>query len=123
MESGNDANRKFQKELNAGTIALVLLGILDQATEPLYGYQIAKLLEADVATDAAVVKQGSIYPVLRSLERFALLKSYVEPSTSGPPRRYYRITEAGRSRLREWVGIWQQNKEFVESVLGGNHHV
>lgn len=123
MEAGNDANRKFQKELNAGTIALVLLGILDQATEPLYGYQIAKLLEADVATDAAVVKQGSIYPVLRSLERFALLESYVEPSTSGPPRRYYRITEAGRARLREWVGIWQQNKEFVESVLGGNHHV
>lgn len=123
MDAGQDANRKFQKELNAGTIALVLLGILDQATELLYGYQIAKQLEADSSAEGAVVKQGSIYPVLRSLERYALLESHVEPSSSGPPRRYYRITEAGRRRLREWVDIWQQNKEFVESVLGGDHHV
>lgn len=123
MDAGQDANRKFQKELNAGTIALVLLGILDQATEPLYGYQIAKQLEADPSAEGAVVKQGSIYPVLRSLERYALLESYVEPSSSGPPRRYYRITPVGRGRLREWVDIWQQNREFVESVLGGDHHV
>jgi len=123
VDAKKSANRKFQKELNSGTIALVLLGILEQAKEPLYGYQIAKHLEADPSGEVAVVKQGSIYPVLRSLERYALVESYVEPSSSGPPRRYYRITEAGRQRLEEWVSIWQQNKEFVESVLGGDHHV
>ena len=38
--------RKFQKELSAGTVSLVLLALLDRTTEPLYGYQIAKELEA-----------------------------------------------------------------------------
>ena len=37
--------KKFQKELAAGTVSLVLLTVLSRATQPLYGYQIAKLLE------------------------------------------------------------------------------
>jgi PadR family transcriptional regulator PadR len=37
--------RKFQKELSAGTVSLVLLAVLAAASEPMYGYQIAKRLE------------------------------------------------------------------------------
>ncbi|MFA9454066.1 MAG: PadR family transcriptional regulator, partial [Candidatus Aminicenantaceae bacterium] len=37
-----DANKKFQKELNSGTAALVLLSLMDRSAEPMYGYQIAK---------------------------------------------------------------------------------
>lgn len=58
--------RKFQKELNAGIVALVLLATLDEAREPQYGYQIAKQLERD-NEENAVMKQGTLYPVLRSL--------------------------------------------------------
>lgn len=118
MDEQDDANRKFQKELNAGAVALVLLSVLDQAQEPLYGYQIAKLLEKH-GEKVSLVKQGSLYPVLRSLEKGGLLKSRVEPSVSGPPRRYYRITKTGREILAQWVGIWQQNTSFVEAVLEG----
>src|SRR5689334_13300363 len=56
--------RKFQKELNAGIVSLVLLSILAGAKEPLYGYQIAKQLERDGA-GTAIMKQGTLYPVLR----------------------------------------------------------
>lgn len=116
------ANKKFQKELNAGTVALVLLGVLGRATEALYGYQIAKRIESGTE-DLAMMKQGSLYPVLRSLERSGLLESRVEPSLSGPPRRYYRITEAGRETLKHWTTIWHQNKSFVDAVLEGDYHV
>ncbi|HET7922592.1 MAG TPA: PadR family transcriptional regulator, partial [Gammaproteobacteria bacterium] len=68
--------RKFQKELNAGIVALVLLATLDQAREPLYGYQIAKQLEHGEA-DASIMKQGTLYPVLRSLSASGLLDSRV----------------------------------------------
>ena len=112
-------DRKFQKELNSGTAALVLLAILDRAEEPMYGYQIAKHL--DTGSEDVPVKQGALYPVLRSLEAGGLLASEVEPSISGPPRRYYRITETGRETLRQWVEIWNRTKTFVESALKGNH--
>ena len=50
--------RKFQKELNAGLVALVLLAILDAAEEDLYGYQIAKRLERE-GGPVSLVKQGA----------------------------------------------------------------
>jgi len=59
-------DKKFQKELNSGTAALVLLAVLDRADEPMYGYQIAKHL--DTGSEEVPVKQGALYPVLRSLE-------------------------------------------------------
>jgi PadR family transcriptional regulator PadR len=112
-------DKKFQKELNSGTAALVLLAVLDRAEEPMYGYQIAKHL--DTGSEDVPVKQGALYPVLRSLEAGGLLASEVEPSISGPPRRYYRITDTGRETLRQWVEIWNRTKTFVESALKGNH--
>ena len=114
-------NKKFKKELNSGTVALVLLSVLDRAAEPMYGYQIAKLIGAGRA-DAPMVKQGALYPVLRSLEKSALLESRVEPSVSGPPRRYYGITESGRQTLRRWTEIWDQTKTFVDNTLEGAYH-
>jgi PadR family transcriptional regulator PadR len=43
----------------------------------------------------------------------------VEPSVSGPPRRYYKITKDGRSTLDEWLDIWKQTKKFVDAILKG----
>jgi PadR family transcriptional regulator PadR len=110
--------KKFQKEMNAGTSSLVLLSVMGQAQEPMYGYQVAKLLE-DHSQDTPPMKQGALYPVLRSLEGNGLLESNVEPSVSGPPRRYYHITEAGRQTLQIWEQLWGQTKTFVDNILKG----
>ncbi len=110
--------KKFQKELNSGTSALVLLSVLSRSKEALYGYQIAKMLE-ESSPEFPMMKQGTLYPVLRSLEENGLLQSTVEPSVSGPPRRYYLITSDGRSALEEWLGIWKQTKKFVDTILKG----
>jgi PadR family transcriptional regulator PadR len=111
--------KKFQKELNAGTASLVLLSVLSQSQEPMYGYQIAKLLDG-YRQEAIAMKQGALYPVLRSLEKNSLLSSKVEPSISGPPRRYYTITDQGRENLTHWVEIWSQMKNFVDTILDDN---
>lgn len=111
-------NKKFQKELLAGISSLVLLSTMALSEEPMYGYQITKLLEAS-SQDMPIIKQGALYPVLRSLEKSGLLSSLVEPSISGPPRRYYTITESGRQTLEEWKSIWQQLKLFADSILEG----
>jgi PadR family transcriptional regulator, regulatory protein PadR len=110
--------KKFQKELNGGTASLLLLGVMDKAKSPMYGYQIAKLIESRTK-DVDIMKQGALYPVLRSLESAGLLESEVEPSVTGPPRRYYRITESGRQALVKWAEMWAQTRELVEAVLKG----
>jgi len=110
--------RKFQKELSSGTVSLALMAVLAAADEPMYGYQIAKQLER---TGEGVLsgKQSALYPVLRNLGGAGLLDSHVEPSVSGPPRRYYRITETGREVLREWAAAWRATRDSVDSVLQG----
>ena len=112
------ATKKFQKEMSAGTASLVLLSVLGRHSEPMYGYQIAKFIE-EANPDLAIMKQGSLYPVLRSLEENGLLASTVEPSVSGPPRRYYAITAEGRAALKDWTAIWKQVKQFVDANLKG----
>lgn len=119
MDTTEDAIlRKFQKELNAGTVSLVLLAILDRSTEPLYGYQIAKSLEGGWQ-EGGSVKQGTLYPVLRSMEEQGLLGSRVEPSVSGPPRKYYTITDRGRAVLADWKAAWARTRVFVDATLEG----
>lgn len=118
VDETESADRKFQKELVSGVAALVLLTILDKATEPMYGYQIAKVLDGQ-ADDTTVLKQGALYPVLRSLESSGLLESRVEPSVSGPPRRYYQITDLGHTTLTRWQTMWNQMRDFVDTVTKG----
>ena len=110
---------KFQRELNAGLVGLVLLAVLEQAEEDLYGYQIAKRLQ-DLANGCPPVKQGALYPVLRQLSANGLLASRIVPSYAGPPRRYYRITPAGRGTLAEWRDIWRNTRDFVDGFTEAN---
>lgn len=110
--------RKFQKELNSGTASLVVLGLMDRLAEPLYGYQIAKLLET-LADGRLPMKQGALYPVLRSMEANGLLESEVVPAGSAPPRRYYTVTAAGRHMLERWITIWGTTHAFIDRALTG----
>ena len=111
--------RKFQKELSAGTVSLALLAVMAAAAEPMYGYQIAKRLE-HVGEGVLAGKQSALYPVLRNLGAAGLLDSFVEPSTAGPPRRYYRITASGREVLQAWTAAWRATRDSVDTVLEGS---
>ena len=114
MEDSGD--KKFQKDLNGGLVGLVLLAVLNQSAEDLYGYEIAKRL-ASANEGVSIFKEGTIYPVLRALSAANLLTSRIVPSYSGPPRRYYRITEPGRAVLAEWTSIWQGTRTFVDKFI------
>ena len=105
--------RKFQKDLNSGLVGLVLLSVLDRSGEDLYRYEIAKRLQR-ANEGQPIFKEGTLYPVLRALAAQQLLTSRIVPSYSGPPRRYYRITDQGRAVLVQWRGIWRDTRDFVD---------
>jgi PadR family transcriptional regulator, regulatory protein PadR len=111
--------KKFQKELNVGLVGLVLLAVLDRSSQELYGYEIAKRLHV-ANSGEALFKEGTVYPVLRALSAGGFLTSRVEPSSAGPPRRYYGITPEGRALLAQWSGIWSHTRDFVDRVLQGD---
>jgi PadR family transcriptional regulator, regulatory protein PadR len=118
MDDSNE--RKFQKELNGGLVGLVLLSVLAKSDADLYGYEIAKGL-AQANDGTSIFKEGTIYPVLRAMSAGNLLTSRIVPSYSGPPRRYYRITEQGRAVLAEWTAIWRGTRDFVDHFIATGH--
>ena len=61
--------------------------------------------------------QGALYPALRSLEKGGLLASEVEPSVSGPPRRYYRITAPGERTLKTMLQHWTTLGQSVQKLV------
>ncbi len=107
--------KKFQKELNSGTVALMLLSVISRAKQPLYGYEIAKQLQ-----DKNTGKQGAIYPVLRNLHSKGLLECEVKLSETGPPRKYFSISPLGQKVLEQWLLTWQLTQTQVNKILGRN---
>ena len=117
MTSADTHLKKFRKELHSGIAAMVLLALLERTGGEMYGYQIAKEIGAKAGGES-FLKQGAIYPVLRSLHASGLLSSRVEVSISGPPRRYYAISPMGREALETWRGVWADLRGFVDSLVG-----
>ncbi|MEO6690838.1 MAG: PadR family transcriptional regulator, partial [Saprospiraceae bacterium] len=60
-----------------------------------------------------IVVEGTLYPLLSRLKNSELLEYYWQESNSGPPRKYYKITEKGKTCLNELRGEWMS---FVTNV-------
>ena len=78
-----------------------------------YASDIIKLLhEADL-----VVVEGTVYPLLSRLKNDGMLAYRWEESTSGPPRKYFRITPAGQDLLSDVLQNWQSLSQSVEQII------
>ena len=97
-----------------GVLDMCLLAVI--AEEPSYGYEMARKLSK---RGLELISDGTIYPALSRLQRGALIESYLEPSSEGPARKYYRITAGGVTRLSEWTEEWRSMSRSVEAVLDG----
>lgn len=102
-------------QLLKGVLDMCLLALI--AEEPSYGYEMVDKLET---RGLELVSEGSIYPTLSRLQKAGLIDGYfVETDGSGPPRKYYRIEDAGLRRLEEWRETWDRLTTGVREVLNG----
>ncbi|MGE0567496.1 MAG: PadR family transcriptional regulator [Bacteroidia bacterium] len=101
----NSENAKAQ--MRKGVLELCILSILS-AGDAYPTEIIEKLKETKL-----VVVEGTLYPLLTRLKNTGLLAYRWEESTSGPPRKYYKLTEIGQQYLKELQVSWD---ELVESV-------
>ena len=104
----NIENTKAQ--MRKGVLEYCILSIL--RTEDKYASEILGALK-----DAKMlVVEGTIYPLLTRLKNAGLLNYRWEESTSGPPRKYYALTETGQLFLKELNGTWDELRNAVNLV-------
>ena len=102
-----------QTQLLRGVLDLCLLAVMQDG--PAYGYEMTKRLRA---RGLSIVGEGSIYPLLGRLERDGLVETYRAASDDGgPPRKYYRPSELGRSALAAGIAEWRAARDAFDAVL------
>lgn len=99
-------------QLKKGVIELLVLSLLTQ--EDKYGYEIV-----DAVSHYVELSEGSIYPLLKRLQKDHLVDAYWKESTSGPPRKYYKITDSGKITYLEMLVEWNDFSEAVNNLLKG----
>ncbi|MCP2338530.1 PadR family transcriptional regulator [Actinomadura rupiterrae] len=81
-----------------------------------YGYELAKALDQ---AGLGQIKGGTLYPVLNRLEAAGLVQAEFRAAERGPGRRYYRLTDAGRTALDEQGASWLEFHAAVRGLLTG----
>lgn len=99
-------NVQFKK----GVLNLCVLVLLDKQDR--YGYELVQKI-----SDQISISEGSVYPLLRRLTKEGYFTTYLQESTEGPPRKYYKLTDAGREYLYEQLEEWKNFTEGVNTLI------
>ena len=98
-------------QLKKGVLGLCVLALL--ARDDSYAYEIASRL-----SDAIGMGEGTIYPLMRRMQSDGLVETYLVESPSGPPRKYYKLTETGKASFVAQKAEWAAFSRAVENILG-----
>ncbi|AEN11567.1 MULTISPECIES: PadR family transcriptional regulator [unclassified Streptomyces] len=115
MEPSGPSRRtpgKAASQLRKGVLEYCVLALMRDG--PRYGVELLRELGE---TGALATSQGTVYPLLSRLRRDELVVTSWRESDSGPPRRYYELTEAGHAALTEFTGTWPGFRDAVDSLL------
>lgn len=106
---------KVEKSLLSGSTPLLILALLKDGDK--YGYEMVDEL-AQRSDETFELKEGTLYPLLHTLEKNGFVTSYLKEGPGGRERRYYGLTEEGRRQLEHKTQEWRLFSEKVNAVLG-----
>lgn len=98
-------------QLGAALLDACVLAILMK--EDTYGYVLTQQVR-----EIMNISESTLYPVLRRLQKEGYLKTYDQPF-QGRNRRYYKVTEEGKIKFKEYFNEWNDYKSKVDKVLKG----
>lgn len=101
----------LKQELRRGTLVLI---VLSQLAEPQYGYSLVTILEEK----GVPIDPGTLYPLLRRLEKQGLLESKWD-TRDARPRKYYLISDTGREVYEELLKEWLTMRNSISKLTGG----
>ncbi len=98
----------IEAQMRKGVLELCVLSIIEK--DDVYSSDIInRLKKAEL-----IVVEGTLYPLLSRLRNDGLLDYYWEESSSGPPRKYYKLTEKGGTFLTKLTEKWEKLNRAVE---------
>jgi PadR family transcriptional regulator, regulatory protein PadR len=100
-----------QIQLKKGALELCVLALLSRGES--YAYEIASTLATGVG-----MGEGTIYPLMRRMQNDGLVDTHLVESSSGPSRKYYRLTASGRAALEAQRREWRAFVDAVSQLLG-----
>jgi PadR family transcriptional regulator, regulatory protein PadR len=98
-------------QLKKGVLDLCVLAMLARGDS--YAYEIASRLAEGIG-----MGEGTIYPLMRRMQADGLVETYLRESPSGPSRKYYRLTAAGRLSLSAQRAAWSSFADAVRTIVG-----
>lgn len=98
-------------QLRKGVLELCILAIISD--EEAYPSDIIERLKKE----ELIVVEGTMYPLLTRLKNAGLLGYNWKESSSGPPRKYYHLTEDGQGFLKELAGAWNHLATVVNGTM------
>jgi PadR family transcriptional regulator PadR len=106
--------RGWDTQLRRGVVELAVMAVI--AKGETYGYRIVEQLKELPGLEFT---ESTVYPVLTRLAGEGMIAVRSEPSRSGPPRRYYRLTEEGRTRIVRMAAGWTAMSGSMARLLEG----
>ncbi len=106
---------KIEKSLLSGSTPLLVLALLKDGDK--YGYEMIEEL-AKRSDDTFLLKEGTLYPLLHSMEKEGYVRSYTKIAPSGRERKYYQLTDTGRANLVHKEEEWLLFSNQVNAVIG-----
>jgi PadR family transcriptional regulator PadR len=104
----------WQTQLRKGLLDIVVLNLLQRGDS--HGYEMVQKMKR---IEGLQIREGNIYPVLARLETDGLVTSYSQPSTDGPPRKYFKLTESGQKALDDMNAHWDRIITSLEIIRKG----
>ena len=101
-------------DLVQGTLDLLIMRTI--ASEPVHGWAIAQRIQL-LSQDVLQVNQGSLYPALQRLERQGWITADWGVSETNRRARFYRLTSAGRKRLKQERADWDRLSAAISLVM------
>ena len=97
-------------QLKKGALELCVLALLSKHDS--YAYEIASQL-----SDSIGMGEGTIYPLMRRMQSDGLVETYLVESSTGPSRKYYRLTRSGHQALAAQLQEWRGFSRSVDALL------
>ena len=104
----------WSTQLRKGMLELCILN--DIRNKQMYGYEIVRRLRR---IEGLIINEGTIYPILSRLKRQGLIKSYMQESPEGPPRKYYELTQDGKKLTAQMNAYWEAIRNETDSIKKG----
>ena len=111
-ENGRKGDKLMQTQLKRGTLELCVLSLLCRGDR--YGYELVNII-----SDCMQITEGTIYPLMKRLKDSGSIDSYIVESQNGPPRKYYKITDAGRLIEKDQEDEWRTFSSAIDKLLDG----